>query len=183
MRKSSYESAKVKTEQGAVNEGKESSPETVKIDRKAKYNLVETNKGKNFILPTCCNSLPGDDVFGYINEKEKVEVHKSSCQVGLKLKSNYGDRIIEVAWGDYKQYSFKSAVSFTGIDRKGILNRIIAKISEDSPVNILGMNIATKDGIFEGEIEVSLHSVKDVQNLCAVIAKVDGINTVHRSTT
>ena len=184
MRKTSDEASKGKPMQvNTESEVKEASTETKKIDRKAKYNLVETAKGKNFILPTCCNSLPGDDVFGYINEKENVEVHKSSCQVGLKLKSNYGDRIIEVAWGDYKQYNFKSSVSFTGIDRKGILNRIIAKISEDSPVSILGMNISSKDGIFEGEIEVSLHSAKDVQNLCAVIAKVDGVNTVHRSTT
>ena len=184
MRKSSDGSSKGKPMQvGAESGVQEASTETKKIDRKAKFNLVETNKGKNFILPTCCNSLPGDDVFGYINEKENVEVHKSSCQIGLKLKSNYGDRIIEVAWGDYKQYNFKSSVSFTGIDRKGILNRIIAKISEDSPVSILGMNISSKDGIFEGEIEVSLHSGKDVQNLCAVIAKVDGVNTVHRSTT
>ena len=98
-----------------------------------------------------------------------------------KLKSNFGDRVIEVAWGDYNQYTFKSSVFFTGIDKKGILNRIIAKISEEVPVNILGMNISTKDGIFEGEIEVSLNSVKDMQKLCAVIAKVDGINTVHRS--
>ena len=182
MRKPSEEGAKAKPLQD-VEKQKELSLGTKKVDRKGKYLLVETNKVKNFVLPTCCNSLPGDDVFGYINEDEKVEVHKSSCQVGLKLKSNYGDRIIEVAWGDYKQYTFKSSVSFTGIDKKGILNRIIAKISEDSPVSILSMNISSKDGIFEGEIEVSLHSVIDIQNLCSVIAKVDGINTVHRSTT
>ena len=184
MRKASDDSSKVKSiEQQTQETLEETSFEEPKVDRKAKFNLIEINKVKNFILPTCCNSLPGDDVFGYVNDKEKVEVHKSSCQVGLKLKSNYGDRIIEVVWGDYKQYTFQSSVSFTGIDKKGILNRIIAKISEDAPVDILGINISSKDGIFEGEIDVSLHSVKDVQNLCAVIAKVDGINTVHRSTT
>ena len=182
MRKPSDDASKTKPAQIEKSDKGGAALETDKVDRKAKFKLVENNKVKNFILPTCCNSLPGDDVFGYINMDEKVEVHKSSCQVGLKLKSNYGDRIIEVAWGDYKQYTFKSTVSFTGIDKKGILNNIIARISEDSPVSILGMNISSKDGIFEGEIEVSLHSVKDVQNLCSIIAKVDGINTVHRST-
>ena len=182
MRKPSDDASKTKPAQIEKSDKGGAALETDKVDRKAKFKLVENNKVKNFILPTCCNSLPGDDVFGYINMDEKVEVHKSSCQVGLKLKANYGDRIIEVAWGDYKQYTFKSTVSFTGIDKKGILNNIIARISEDSPVSILGMNISSKDGIFEGEIEVSLHSVKDVQNLCSIIAKVDGINTVHRST-
>ena len=180
MRKPSEGGPKEMPESVGVDEEGQSA-EAEKIDRKAKYKLLETNQGKNFILPNCCNSLPGDDVFGYINQKEEVEVHKSSCQKGLKLKANFGDRIIEVVWGDYKQYNFKSTVSFTGIDKKGILNNIIARISEDIKVNILSMNISSNDGIFEGAVEVSLHSVKDVQNLCSIIAKVDGINTVHRS--
>ena len=181
MRKSDSSQTKSKPEQVTQEDKKQATVALDKIDRKAKYKLMETDEGKNFILPSCCNSLPGDDVFGFITDNEEVEVHRSSCKTGLKLKSSFGDRIIEVVWGDYKQYSFKSAVSFTGIDKKGILNRIIANISDKVSVNILGMNISSKDGIFEGEIEVSLNSVKDMQELCSVIAKVDGINTVHRS--
>lgn len=181
MRKSDSSQTKSKPEQVTQEDKKQATVALDKIDRKAKYKLMETDEGKNFILPSCCNSLPGDDVFGFITDNEEVEVHRSSCQTGLKLKSSFGDRIIEVVWGDYKQYSFKSAVSFTGIDKKGILNRIIANISDKVSINILGMNISSKDGIFEGEIEVSLNSVKDMQELCSVIAKVDGINTVHRS--
>ncbi len=79
------------------------------------YQLTETNFRKNFIVPSCCNPLPGDDVFGYITEKEEVEVHKRSCQTGLKLKSNYGDRIITVSWGgDYRQYSFLASIVLQG---------------------------------------------------------------------
>ena len=183
MRKTSDDNAKEKTEREPKKDELENLFEIKKIDRKQKFSLMESNQIKNFIVPTCCNPLPGDDVFGFITENEKVEVHQSSCQVGIKLKSNYGDRILEVVWGDYKQYTFKSSVSFTGIDKKGILNLIIAKISEDVSVNILSMNISAKDGIFEGHMDVSVHSLKDVQNLCSMIAKVDGINTVHRSTT
>jgi GTP pyrophosphokinase len=183
MRKTSDDNAKEKTERETKKDEVENLFEIKKIDRKQKFSLMESNQIKNFIVPTCCNPLPGDDVFGFITENEKVEVHQSSCQVGIKLKSNYGDRILEVVWGDYKQYTFKSSVSFTGIDKKGILNLIIAKISEDVSVNILSMNISAKDGIFEGHMDVSVHSLKDVQNLCSMIAKVDGINTVHRSTT
>lgn len=183
MRKPSDDNAKGKSEIPTKENEKGDFFEVENVNRKEKFNLVEINQVKNFIVPTCCKPLPGDDVFGFITEKEKVEVHKSSCQVGLKLKSNYGDRVIEVVWGDFKQYTFKSSVSFTGIDKKGILNLIIAKISEDVTVNILSMNISSIDGIFEGQMDVSVHSVKDVQNLCSIIAKVDGINTVHRSTT
>jgi GTP pyrophosphokinase len=183
MRKQSDDGGKEKVDAILKEEENKVSFETDKIDKKGKYQLIEKNLQKNFVVLTCCNPLPGDDAFGFITDEEEVAVHRSSCEVGLKLKSHFGDRVIEIAWGDYKQYTFTASIAFTGIDKQGILKRIIAKISEDTIVNILGMNISSKDGIFEGNIEVNVHSIKDVQNLCSIIAKVDGINTVHRSTT
>ncbi len=152
-----------------------------KIDRNAVYKLTESHFKKNFIVPSCCNPLPGDDVFGYVSENEEVEVHKRSCQTGLKLKSNYGGRIIDVAWGDYRQYSFFASIVFTGIDRVGILASILAKLAEDVVVNIQSVNVSSNDGIFEGVFNVHVHSAEEVNLLCSKIAKVDGVTTVHRS--
>lgn len=156
-------------------------PPTPKVDRKSVYSLTESNFRKNFVVPLCCNPLPGDDVFGYITEKEEVEVHKRACQTGLKLKSNFGDRVIEVAWGDYRQYSFLASIVFTGIDRIGILSSILAKLAEGVKVNIQSVNVSSNDGIFEGVFNLHVHSAEEVNQLCAKIAKVDGVSTVHRS--
>ena len=152
-----------------------------KINRKSIYKLEEHNFIKNFIILSCCNPLPGDDVFGYIANNEEVEVHKRSCQNGLKIKSNHGDRIIDVAWGDYRQYSFLASIAFTGIDRVGILGSILAKLAEDVIVNIQSVNVSSNDGIFEGVFNVHVHSADEVNQLCAKIAKVNGVSTVHRS--
>ena len=160
----------------------ESPAEKEKIDRKTVFRLTENNFRKNFIVPSCCNPLSGDDVFGYITEKEEVEVHKRSCQTGLKLKSNFGDRIIAVEWGDYRQYSFLASIVFTGIDRVGILGTILAKLAEDVVVNIQSVKVSSNDGIFEGVFNIHVHSAEEVNQLCAKIAKVDGVSTVHRST-
>ena len=151
------------------------------IDKKSVYKLQEINFKKNFIVASCCNPLPGDDVFGFITDKEEVEVHKRSCETGIKLKSSFGERILAVEWGDYKQYSFLSAIVFTGIDRLGILNTILSKLSEGIVVNIKSVNVSSKDGIFEGVIHVHVHSVEDVNILSSKIAKVDGVTTVHRA--
>jgi GTP pyrophosphokinase len=152
-----------------------------KIDRKSIYRLEEHNFMKNFNILPCCNPLPGDDVFGYVTDKEEVEVHKRSCQNGLRIKSNHGDRIIDVAWGDYRQYSFLASIVFTGIDRVGILGSILAKLAEDVIVNIQSVNVSSNDGIFEGVFNVHVHSAEEVNQLCAKIAKVNGVSTVHRS--
>src|SRR5690554_124556 len=156
-------------------------PPTPKVDRKSVYSLTESNFRKNFVVLLCCNPLPGDDVFGYITEIEEVEVHKRACQTVLKLKSNFGDRVIEVAWGDYRQYSFLASIVFTGIDRIGILSSILSKLTDGMMVNIQSVNVSTKDGIFEGVFNLHVHSAEEVNQLCAKIAKVDGVSTVHRS--
>ncbi len=169
------------TEDASQHKGTPMVPANPKVDRNAVYQLTEVKLRKNFIVPSCCNPLPGDDVFGYITEKEEVEVHKLSCQTGMKLKSNFGNRIIEVAWGDYRQYSFTASIVFTGIDRIGILSNILAKLTEGVTVNIQGVNVETKDGIFEGVFNLQVHSAQEVNELCAKIAKVDGVTTVHRS--
>ena len=172
-----HKSNKADKELAEVVENKEN----VKIDRKAIYKLAEQNFVKNFIVLSCCNPLPGDDVFGYITDNEEVEVHKRSCQNGLRIKSNHGDRIIDVAWGDYRQYSFLASIVFTGIDRVGILGSILAKLAEDVIVNIQSVKVSSNDGIFEGVFNVHVHSAEEVNQLCAKIAKVNGVSTVHRS--
>lgn len=158
----------------------ESVSKAEKIDRKRVYPLLEYDSNRNFIAASCCNPLPGDDVFGYVNHREEVEVHKRSCQTGLKLKSNFGEDVVAVSWGDYKQYSFLATIAFTGIDRVGVLNNIFSAISDDAVLDIRKVNASTKDGIFEGSIDLSVHSAEDINALCSKIARVDGINTVHR---
>lgn len=154
---------------------------TQKIDTKSIYELKEENFKKNFIVAYCCKPLPGDDVFGFITEKNEVEVHKRSCQTGIKLKSSFGERIVDTRWRNFKQYSFTSTIALKGIDRIGIFKEILLKLTEDEAVNIQSVNIASKDGIFDGTIDVSIHSVEDVQRLCRKIEEVEGITSVRRS--
>ncbi len=153
---------------------------TQKIDTKSIYELKEENFKKNFIVAYCCKPLPGDDVFGFITEKNEVEVHKRSCQTGIKLKSSFGERIVDTRWRNFKQYSFTSTIALKGIDRIGIFKEILLKLTEDEAVNIQSVNIASKDGIFDGTIDVSIHSVEDVQRLCRKIEEVEGITSVRR---
>lgn len=71
------------------------------INPKKTYILEEDSFNKNFRMPTCCNPIPGDKVFGYLNDDNEVDVHSIHCPVGLKLKASHGDRIVNLEWGSY----------------------------------------------------------------------------------
>lgn len=150
-----------------------------KIDPKKTYILEEDSFNKNFRMPTCCNPIPGDKVFGYLADNNEVEVHSINCPTGLKLKASHGDRIVNLEWGSYTQFPFVTTIMVTGIDRMGMLNDI-TKIITTGALNIKALNIESNDGVFEGRITVYVHDVNDLQTLCSRIAKIKGVKTVNR---
>lgn len=149
------------------------------IDPKKTYILEEDSFNKNFIMPTCCNPIPGDKVIGYITDNNEVEVHSINCPVALKLKASHGNRIVNLEWGSYTQFPFISAITINGIDRIGMLNDITKVITAGS-LNIKNMSIESNDGVFEGRIVVNVHDVNDLQELCARLAKIKGVKAVNR---
>lgn len=149
------------------------------IDKNKTYVLQEESFNKNFRIALCCNPIPGDKVFGYLEDNNQVEVHGINCPVGLKLKASHGDRIINLKWGNSYNLPFLSTITISGIDRIGMLNDITNLISSDS-LNIKSFNIESKDGIFEGKAVVYVHDVENLKRLCSRISKIDGVKIVNR---
>lgn len=150
------------------------------IDRKKTYILQEESFKKNYTVADCCKPIPGDDVFGFINDDGRLIIHKRACNIGLKLKANFGDRIISCEWAGHKTFSFPSTIEIKGIDRVGILNEITKAISTDFSVNINNLMIESKDGMFYGRVEISVHDVDDINQLCHHIQKIKGVKNVNR---
>ncbi|MDR3060552.1 MAG: RelA/SpoT family protein [Dysgonamonadaceae bacterium] len=159
----------------------ENNPIDIKtIDRKKTYILQEESFKKNYTVADCCKPIPGDEVFGFINDDGRLIIHKRACNIGLKLKANFGDRIISCEWAGHKTFSFPSTIEIKGIDRVGILNEITKAISTDFLVNINKLMIESKDGIFHGRVEISVHDVDDINQLCHYIQKIKGVKNVNR---
>ncbi len=150
------------------------------IDRKKTIELTDDNKDELYVIADCCNPIPGDDVLGYINDDGKITLHKRQCAVATKLKTNYGERIVSAQWVSKQIFSFPAILEIKGIDTQGVLSQIIKVISEDLEVNIQRINLESKDGIFEGRFQISVHSTQQVNDLCMRILKIKAVNSVLR---
>jgi GTP pyrophosphokinase len=151
-----------------------------KIDKKKTYILREEDFQKNFITQSCCNPIPGDEVVGFIRDDKRLEIHIRSCPTALTIKTRYGDRIISCDWAGHKTFSFPGIIEIKGIDRMGLLNDITQVITNDLSVNMRKLILESKDGLFEGRIEVAIHDVDDINKLSTCLQKVKGIKNVTR---
>ena len=154
--------------------------EKEKINPKEILRLTEESLQKKYIMAECCHPIPGDDVLGYVDENDRIIIHKRQCPVAAKLKSSYGNRILATEWDTHKELSFLVYIDLRGIDSMGLLNEVTQVISRQLNVNIRKLAIETNDGIFEGKIQLWVHDVEDVKTICNNLKKIQNIKQVNR---
>lgn len=168
-----------KNNKGQKDGQKEDKPK-VKYDKSKPYILREESFERNYVIAECCKPIPGDDALGFINDDGNVVVHKRSCPIAMRLKSSFGERILNTEWSSHKSASFEATLEVKGIDSIGVLNTITKTISDDFNVNIMRLLIEAKDGVFEGRIKMKVHDVEDIQKMCVTLSKIKNIKSVGR---
>lgn len=134
----------------------------------------------DYKLATCCNPIPGDDVFGFVTINEGIKVHKKDCPNAISLQSNYAYRIIQAKWIDSTQQEFKATLNITGMDTLGLTNELTKVISNNMHVNIQSISLSGDAGIFNGQVVVVVQNNTILKKLIENIKKIDGIDKVTR---
>ena len=150
-----------------------------KFNRKQTIYLTEENI-MQFVFPDCCHPIPGDDVLGYIDNKNRIEIHKRACPVANKLKASYGNRILDVKWDMHKRLFFDATIRLGGIDRRGLVNEVTRVISNQLSVDIRKIMFASEDGIFDGTIELRIHDREDVRQIIDKLKEVDDLKEISQ---
>ena len=133
-----------------------------KFNRKKPIYINDDNI-RQYIFPTCCHPIPGDDILGFITTKNQIEIHKRTCLVAARLKSGFGNRILDAKWDMHKRLYFVATIRIGGIDRMGLLNEITQIISSQMSVNMRNLNVTCEDGMFSGTVELRVHDRQDLR--------------------
>ncbi|MBO4525435.1 MAG: bifunctional (p)ppGpp synthetase/guanosine-3',5'-bis(diphosphate) 3'-pyrophosphohydrolase [Bacteroidales bacterium] len=133
----------------------------------------------NYNLAKCCNPVPGDDVIGFVDDEGVITIHQRKCEVANMMKSGKGNRIVTVEWRT-EQSVFPVSIYLKGIDAKGTMSRIVEVISDQMNDNIKRISIETDKGLFEGTLQVQVHSLKELTKIKNGLKKIQNITTVVR---
>ena len=148
-----------------------------KFNRKKPIFINEENINQ-YKFVGCCHPIPGDDALGYINNKNQVEIHKRTCPVAAKLKSGFGNRILDIKWDMHKILFFDATIRIGGIDRLGMLNEITQVISSQMNVNIHKLTITSEEGIFDGSIELRVHDRENVHSIIENLKRIPDLKEI-----
>lgn len=160
---------------------KKTEPFTVddSLNRK-KAIVINDGNIDTYLFPTCCHPIPGDDILGYIDNQNHVEIHKRNCPVASKLKSSYGNRLLDAKWDMRNIRLFNATIELRGIDRQGMLHDVVDVISDEMNVNMHNLSLTSKEDIFMGKIEVLVHHRQDVKNIINSLKKVKGLQEIQQ---
>ncbi len=149
------------------------------IDRKKPLYLSEENIGRVSMCPQC-KPISGDEVLGYIDEQNRVIIHKRQCDIADRLKNVDGNHILAVFWDMHKQLTFAATLHLEGIDRVGIIKSLSDVITEQMNVYVHRLTIAANQGLFQGDIELSVHDTDDLNAVIKSLKRIDGLEEVTR---
>ncbi len=155
-----------------------------KKEKKEDYVISQgADADHKYVIATCCNPIPGDNVIGFLGEDGTVTVHKRTCETANNLASKFGDRLVIPIWEKAKKQnlSFLVRLSLKGFDRIGMINDITRFISFVMSVNIRKFCLGTEDGVFEGYIDLYVHDMGDLDKLVKRLQKIEGIQSVIRT--
>jgi GTP diphosphokinase / guanosine-3',5'-bis(diphosphate) 3'-diphosphatase len=121
-----------------------------------------------YAFAKCCSPIPGDDIFGFVTVGEGVKIHRTNCTNAIGLMSNYGYRIIKAKWAHDvldNSHAFITNIKVSGIDSVGIVSAITDIISKQLQINMHSITVNSKEGMFEGTIELEVYDTNQLDEL------------------
>ena len=144
------------------------------INRSHTLLLDEKTLEKCTLCPNC-RPIPGDEVLAYINQQQELEIHRRDCNLALKYKTSFGQNIVAVDWDMHRRVAFDSYIYLEGRDAKGVLQSISNVLTTFQYLDLRAIELHTKDGIFQGEICVSVFDVHDIQMVCTQLQQIEQV--------
>ena len=151
-------------------------------NRQSIHSIMLTDDGldKDYVLAACCHPIPGDEVLGFVEENGIVQIHKIDCGDAQKLKTAHGKQICSANWNTHRVQSFVEAIEIRGIDKFGVLVKVLSIVATEFHINIRSIQVESEDGIFTGLLEVYVYDRRELQELFNALMSMQEVMSAHR---
>ena len=142
--------------------------------------FLSHQKRIKYILCPNCHPIPGEEIIGFKNNRDKITLHKRNCKSAIALASHEGDSIVAVNFEEDLEFLYPVRLLIRGIDRYHLLSDLIECITERQHLSMTDLKTKTIDSIAECTIDFAIHSVRELNETSESINAIDGIDEVYR---
>ncbi len=132
----------------------------------------------DYVVATCCNPIPEDDVVSIKKPGGPLEIHKTDCKEAIKLMSQYGKSVSNPNWEKGQNIFFLAGIKVVAKNEKGLIRDITKVISTDFDLNIRKFDLETIGEMVTANI---LIYVKNLTMLNMVIKKLKKLKPVIKA--
>ena len=148
--------------------------------RKLLRNFLKKMPDSQFVRCRICHPIPGDEVFGFMNDNGTVTLHTRHCPEAIKRASENGDAIVDVSFLPDEQVVYPVRIKILAVDRYHLLRDIIDCLVEERHLSIGRLNTESTQQIVSCVIDFSIHSANELQGAIESIAAISGVEEVNR---
>lgn len=137
-------------------------------------------KGIDYSLAKCCHPIYGDDIFGFVTINGGIKIHHVNCPNAPELHRRFGYRIVKARWSGKGSSQYSTTLRIIGNDDIGIVNNITNIISKEEKIVMRSINIDSHDGLFRGNLTVTLDDTSRLEALLKKLRTIKGVKSIVR---
>ncbi|HML65924.1 MAG TPA: RelA/SpoT family protein [Dysgonomonas sp.] len=155
-------------------------PETKKDSSSKEELIIDQNlTGVDYKLAKCCNPIYGDEIFGFVSS-QGIKIHRVNCPNAHDMFSRFAYRVIPAKWSGRSGSTYTVTLRIIGNDDIGIINNLTSIIAKEQGINMRSISIDSNDGLFQGNMSVTLNNTDMLNGLIKKLKTVKGVKEVSR---
>lgn len=136
-------------------------------------------RGIDYTLAKCCNPIYGDEIFGFVSS-QGIKIHRTNCPNAHDMFSRFAYRIIPARWSGKSGSTYTIVLRVVGADDIGIVTNLTSIISKEQGTNLRSISIESNDGLFQGNLSVTLQDTNTLDSLMKKLRTVRGVKSISR---
>ncbi|MDR0926831.1 MAG: RelA/SpoT family protein [Ignavibacteria bacterium] len=141
------------------------------------YKPLNADDNYEFDFPKCCYPLPGDTIFGIV-DNGTVDVHSVECSKHKKLLRTHPDDLISLNWEHFQDRRFIVSIRVVAEDRERLIPDIISKIINNGYNRMLSVSYDTHNSTFTGDFIFQITNTANIYNIINSIEQMKDIKRV-----
>ncbi|MBR5663828.1 MAG: bifunctional (p)ppGpp synthetase/guanosine-3',5'-bis(diphosphate) 3'-pyrophosphohydrolase, partial [Bacteroidales bacterium] len=133
-----------------------------------------------YVISTCCNPIPGDDVVAISLPGEPVQIHHPDCPEAQKLMSRHGESIVKARWQFGDDFAFLATIKVLAVNKMGFGAKLFDTITNQEKLDMQAMEMKIEGGMVVANVSVYVNNLKTLENLIEKIKKIDLVKKVER---